>query len=634
MITNPLIKTLAPGKISLELMRLPASVKNTIAFFTLGFALLFSLFIFSMCRPDKKVAAITPPPSIYFSKNWKSNAELLVGSRFACSYDSKEGLKIFITDSSGISQLSSNDSCRSWKKTKTIFRIPGISYPLIINNKFFGVVTVHKYKYGGQIYYSSFNTDSFSEPSPIRDSNWGDFQIPSFTSDSLNNLYCVWTDSRNGNPDIYFSASYDRGRTWNENIKINDDNGGQEQNAHNIIYTHDGRLCLVWNDNRNPRTLFDLYCSSSTDHGKTWSANIKINDDSSRSWQVISSAVKDNFGTIYLVWTDYRNVSKSGDYLSSIYFSKSKDNGQTWSRNIPINTPINGSDSYPVLILSAEGNLNCFWQNTDDNLLNDILFSYSTDGGMNWSASSRVNDDVERARHHIAFVFQNEKKNFIVGCFDWRESKPEIYISESGIIKDPSRKERELKKIVTVANNKQKYYFPKGNILFEDNFEENKPRGWENRSGTWIVYENSYVGYGSNEAQSFIGNSNWNDYSYEGQFKLDIIDHRAAYIYFRALSDNNLLKYYRIKNFFRTGIKVEYFDGSVLVPVAESTYYIRNNRWYNFLVEIKKNQLNYFLNDSLVITSDRITKITNGKIGVGTFASPSYYKNIKVTEIK
>ena len=349
---------------------------------------------------------------------------------------------------------------------------------------------------------------------------------------------------------------------------------------------------------------------------------------------MISSAVKDYFGNIYLVWTDYRNVGKSGDYISSIYFSKSEDNGQTWSRNIPINTPINGSDSYPVLILSADGNLNCFWQNTDDNQLNDILFSYSTDGGINWSASSRVNDDVERARHHIAFAFQNEKKNFIVGCFDWRGSKPEIYISESGILIDASRKERELKKIIPVKDNKQKYYFPKGNILFDDDFKEDKPRGWENRSGSWITHENTYVGYGANEAQSFIGDSNWDDYAYEGQFKLDIIDHRAAYVYFRVLSDNNLLKYYRVKNFFRTGIKVEYFDGSILVPVTESTYYIQNNRWYNFLVEIKKNRLNYFLDDSLIITSDRITKITNGKIGVGTFASPSYFKNIKVTEIK
>ncbi|MFH1196805.1 MAG: exo-alpha-sialidase [bacterium] len=593
----------------------------------------FLFFLFA-CKQDIKIAPTSPPPPLYFSKNWRANFSFKTTDRFVGSHYLNETFNIYILDSTGISQFSSKDDGRSWTKRKNIFCKSGITYPIIIDSKLIGVVTIDEYKYGGQINYYSNEGDLFGEPSPIRDSNWGTFSAPVFATDSLNNLYCIWTDYRNGNPDIYFSSSFDKGETWNENIKINDDNSGQEQTTGNILYTQNGRLCVIWNDNRSPNTLFDLYCSSSTDNGKTWSANIKINDDTTRAWQMISFAGRDKSGNIYLTWTDYRDISKSGDHISKIYFSKSSDNGRTWSRNIPIHSPADGSDSYPVLLVTEEGNLQCAWKNTDDNQLYDILFSYSSDGGRNWSSASRVNDDLERVIHHIAFIFQNKKNNLIVGCFDWRESKQEIYISESRIVKDTSRMEREMRGIIAYKREKQNYYFSKGNILFRDNFEQEKDRGWENRSGCWIIKDNTYVGYGATEAQSFIGNQNWDDYAYEGQFNLDAIDHRTAYIYFRVLSNNGIIKYYRINNFFRTGVKVEYFDGSALIPVAEYAYPIHKDRWYGYRVEVKGNQLNYFLDDSLIISSDRITKIANGKIGVGAFASPTYFRKIKVTEIK
>lgn len=593
----------------------------------------FLLLLFS-CRQELNITNDKNPPELYFSSNWKINSLYINDLHLVNLLCSSSLIEIFVSDSSGVSKWTYNYDGNLLKNPEKIFNKAGFNSPVMFKNKLWGIVSCESFKYGGQINYYTYDGESFSGPYQIRDVGWGEFQPPIINSDLNNNLYCVWTDSRNGNRDVYFSASSDKGKAWSDNIKINTDNSGQEQTAGNIICTGTGNLIVVWNDNRNSRTLFDLYSSTSTDKGKTWNENVKINDDTTHAWQMISFAEKSKDDNIYIVWTDYRNTNKNGDHFSAIYFSRSIDYGKSWMHNIPIQIPSKGNSAYPVLFVSPDENLNCAWLSSEDNQMNDVIFSYSTNRGQNWSKATRVNDDVERTKHKIAFIFHREKNDVIVGTFDWRESEQNIYLAKSSLIEDATRKKREYKVAADTGKKYTKYIFYKGKELFEDKFKNGKQTGWTNINGYWIVHENSLIGYGVNEARSFAGSPNWKNYIFDGQFKLDATDHRAAYIYFRVNNENNLLTYYRIKNYFKSGVVVEYFDGRVLLPVIESPFSIQKDKWYDFRVEVKDNFLNYFLNDNLLLFTDKINLIPRGKIGVGAFYSPAYFRNISVSEIK
>jgi hypothetical protein len=76
----------------------------------------------------------------------------------------------------------------------------------------------------------------------------------------------------------------------------------------------------------------DVYFIRSTDRGLSWSSPVRVNDDPGTSaWQWFGTMSVAPNGRIDVVWLDTRD--NPGTYLSSLYYSFSVDNGQTWSQN-------------------------------------------------------------------------------------------------------------------------------------------------------------------------------------------------------------------------------------------------------------------------------------------------------------
>jgi len=83
------------------------------------------------------------------------------------------------------------------------------------------------------------------------------------------------------------------------------------------------------NDNGDPA---DIMFSKSTDEGQSWSEAMKINDDvSTDNWQWFGTMSVAPNGRIDVVWVDTRD--NQGTYLSSLYYSYSIDGGDSWSAN-------------------------------------------------------------------------------------------------------------------------------------------------------------------------------------------------------------------------------------------------------------------------------------------------------------
>jgi len=203
---------------------------------------------------------------------------------------------------------------------------------------------------------------------------------PAIAADA-NAVYAAWEDERNGNRDIYFARSTDGGATWSANVQVNDDTGTASYWSSPIIAAADA-VYVAWTDERNGNG--DIYFAQSTDGGATWSADVRVDDDTGTAWQQ-DPAIAAAANAVYAAWTDRRDGNRD------IYFARSTDGGATWSANTRLNDdpgtvwlldPAIAADADAVYVV-WEG-----WHNNDS----DIYFARSTDGGATWSANVRLND--------------------------------------------------------------------------------------------------------------------------------------------------------------------------------------------------------------------------------------------------
>lgn len=175
---------------------------------------------------------------------------------------------------------------------------------------------------------------------------WTDTQVasgvnadtPLLLYDTTRNRYDMFWDANGsnnpnaditngGNLDIFFSSSAD-GKSWTSPVRVNDDptSNGRDQEFPVPSIAPNGRVDLAWYDQRNdPFPLpgpgnvgnrQDVYYSSSTDGGKTWSKNLRLNDVTLNrtigTWNnqyyiVVPPALVAQDGADIAVWSDTRN---------------------------------------------------------------------------------------------------------------------------------------------------------------------------------------------------------------------------------------------------------------------------------------------------------------------------------------
>ncbi len=150
--------------------------------------------------------------------------------------------------------------------------------------------------------------------------NFPKYPLPAMNLDQNSGaIYVTWADMRNGNSDIFMSASTDGGLTWSANKKINDDTGSRIQYMPDLAIDSQGTVHAAWEDSRNG--AWNIFYSNSTDGGATWAANLRVSsEDTPASYDrpgdyfAIEAGPNDY---IYVIWTDGR-----GDDFD-IYYARS-----------------------------------------------------------------------------------------------------------------------------------------------------------------------------------------------------------------------------------------------------------------------------------------------------------------------
>jgi len=165
----------------------------------------------------------------------------------------------------------------------------------------------------GTIYAAWVSTYASISPSPLyahflskstdRGKTWTVTQISPFSANNTNgynSLHMVW--SPKGGPDgslnfiyegsdrptianlvqVFFRRSVDGGKTWSDAKVLNDTDPAKMTYSGdpNISVAPNGRLDATWWDTRNDPGIAanDVYASSSSDGGATWSKNIRVTD--------------------------------------------------------------------------------------------------------------------------------------------------------------------------------------------------------------------------------------------------------------------------------------------------------------------------------------------------------------------
>jgi hypothetical protein len=166
------------------------------------------------------------------------------------------------------------------------------------------------------------------------------------------NVYTVWYDYRNGNPDIYLNYSADGGSTWQvSDMRLDTDTAGAAESYSPEIAVSGSGVYVVWYDNRDGND--DIYLNYSIDGGATWQvSDIRLDTDTAGAADSQYPQITILDSCVYVVWQDYRD----GDW--DIYMNYSTDNGTTWhASDIRLDTDAAGAaeSSRPQVAVSAAG---------------------------------------------------------------------------------------------------------------------------------------------------------------------------------------------------------------------------------------------------------------------------------------
>ncbi|MFH1052655.1 MAG: exo-alpha-sialidase, partial [bacterium] len=241
-----------------------------------------------------------------------------------------------------------------------------------------------------------------------------------------NQLYIPWkrVTPRDSATQIVISKSTDKGRSWSMPLEVSPRKTGTSQDttygqSFPLVATGpNGEVYLVWNDG----IVHGVGFAKSSDGGQSFSEprliqnysifgltrDLATNNDPEPIWRhalkevvraeaypvIVVDTNSSRKGTIYLTW--------AADSVPNIYFSKSTDEGESWSTPKIIHSETKNDQFWQWMAVDPmNGDLAVMYLDSRDdenNLMVESYVSFSTDAGETWTDRkvSDFNSDIRR----------------------------------------------------------------------------------------------------------------------------------------------------------------------------------------------------------------------------------------------
>lgn len=178
-------------------------------------------------------------------------------------------------------------------------------------------------------------------------------------------------------------------------------------------------------------------------------------------------------------------------------------------------------------------------------------------------------------------------------------------------------------------------------VLYSEDFNDGIADFWETIGGTWTVENNHYKATGTpgERVRSYYNNQTFHNYIYEGDFNLVSGTEMQIIFNIQNISLGVDQGYYCQLTLFyddpgdRKNSVILYSTQNYQATHKIVSYNFSNNQWYHFKVISTGAEVEFFLNNSLVLSFSGVF-YTSGFIGVKAMYGPiAYWDNITVNGI-
>src|SRR2546428_1743146 len=234
--------------------------------------------------------------------------------------------------------------------------------------------------------------------------------------------FAGWSGNTGGD-DIYFTKSSDGGRPWSTPLRVNDDIGNVAQAQPRVALDPANNVYIAWTDTRGGTN--DIYFSKSINGGASFSANVRVNDITTNSQSEPSLAVDPvNPHLVHLVWTDTRTPIMGPD----IYYANSTNGGLSFNPSMRLNDDAGGAEqSTPAIAVAPNRNVYVVWR--DPRGSPEVYYTRSLDLGATWSLNTYVNGDAGNVDQRTPTIAVDAAGTVYVAWADYRNQNgaPDIF---------------------------------------------------------------------------------------------------------------------------------------------------------------------------------------------------------------